>query len=36
MDRNPAYSVADTQDTSEDRHYDFISDSGHAKIKTQI
>ena len=33
MDKNPAYC---TQDTSEDHHYDFISDSGHAKVKGQI
>ena len=36
MDKNPAYSINDTQDTSEDHHYDFISDSGHAKVKGQI
>ena len=36
MDKNPAYSINDTQDTSEDHHYDFISDSGHAKVKEQI
>ena len=36
MDKNPAYSIADTQDTSKDHHYDFIPDSGHDKIKTQI
>ena len=36
MDKNPAYSVADTEDTSEDHHYDFIADSAPEKIKTQI
>ena len=36
MDKNPAYSSNDTQDTSEDHHYDFISDSGHAKVTAQI
>ena len=36
MDKNPAYSSNDTQDTSEDHHYDFISDSGHVKVKAQI
>ena len=36
MDKNPAYSINDTQDISEDHHYDFISDSGHAKVKAQI
>ena len=36
LDKNPAYSVADTDDTSEDHHYDFIADSAPAKIKTQI
>lgn len=36
MDKNPAYSVADAKDTSEDHHYDFIPDSGHAKVKKQI
>ena len=35
MDKNPAYSINDTQDAS-DHHYDFISDSGHAKVKGQI
>ena len=36
MDKNPAYSINDTQDTAEDHHYDFISDSGNAKAKGQI
>ena len=36
MDKNPAYSVADTGDISEDHHYDLIADSDPAKIKTQI
>ena len=36
LEKNPAYSVADVQDSSVDHHYDFISDSGHAKVKKQI
>ena len=32
MEKNPAYSVTDMQDTSTDHHYDFIADSGHAKV----
>ena len=36
LEKNPAYSVTDTQDTSVDHHYDFISDVGDAKVKKQI
>ena len=36
MEKNPAYSVTDTEDTSADHHYDFISDIGGAKVKKQI
>ena len=36
LDKNPAYSAADTGDSSEDHLYDFIADSDPAKIKTQI
>ena len=36
MGKNPAYSIDDTQDTSEDHHYDYIPYSGHAKVKGEI
>ena len=36
LEKNPAYSVTDTQDTSVEHHYDFISDNDHAKVKKQI
>ena len=35
MEKNPAYSVTDMQDTSADYHYDFIADNGHAKLKVK-